>query len=173
MENLDPEQLRLRVYPDPILKEVCTPFSLPLPENIAEIAERMLDIMYDYEGIGLAASQAGLNKRMIVYDLSENGDDPNALINPEIVEFDEEACENEEGCLSFPQLRAKVERSPRIKLKALELNGDEVEIECSELEAIMFQHEIDHLNGITFVERVGEEDKAEVASQLEDLKRRF
>jgi peptide deformylase len=172
MEQIDANQLSLRTYPDPILKEVCTPFSLPLPENIAEVAERMLDIMYDYDGIGLAAPQAGLNKRIIVFDLSGNGDDPNALINPEIIEFDKELKDGEEGCLSFPEIRASVARSSKIKLKALELNGDEIEFECTELEAIMFQHEIDHLNGITFVERVEEEDKSNVAKELERLAKR-
>jgi peptide deformylase len=171
MDEIDPNSLSLRVYPDPILKEVCTPFSTPLPDNIAQIAEHMLDIMYDYEGIGLAAPQAGLNKRIIVYDLSEKGDDPHALINPEIVDFDKNEEEGEEGCLSFPEIRAPVKRWPQIKIKALELNGDEIEFECDELMAIMFQHEIDHLNGISFVERLVDEEKENVSDQLTRLER--
>jgi len=171
MDEIDPNQLSLRIYPDPILKEVCTPFKTPLPDNIAEIAERMLDIMYDHEGIGLAAPQAGLNKRIIVYDLSGDGAEPNALVNPEIIEFDKSSEEGEEGCLSFPDIRAPVDRPKKIKLKALELNGDEIEFECSELAAIMFQHEIDHLNGISFVERLNDHEKENVSSQLTQLEK--
>lgn len=171
MDEIDPNQLELRVYPDPILKEVCTPFQTPLPDNIAEIAEVMLDIMYDYDGIGLAAPQAGLNKRIIVYDLSGDGDKPNALVNPEIIEFDKDIKDGEEGCLSFPEIRAPVSRSQTIKIKALELNGDEIEFECGELAAIMFQHEIDHLNGISFVDRVEDKEKENISSQLFELEK--
>ena len=162
------DDMFLRIYPDPILKKRAGPFSLPLPKNIHAIGEKMVEIMYEEFGIGLAGPQAGISKRIIVYDLSEERDDPHILINPEIVAA-EGRCENEEGCLSFPEIRGMVVRSEKVKVRGLDTSGQSVEIEADELMAAMFQHEIDHLDGITFVDRLSPSGKMQIRHELKDL----
>ncbi|MBF0196268.1 MAG: peptide deformylase [Planctomycetes bacterium] len=163
------DDIYLRVYPDPILAKKSQAIEDPCDENILPSAERMLDIMYDHDGIGLAGPQAGIPFRVIVYDLSEGRDQPQVLINPEIVEFSKNKCSEEEGCLSFPEVRSSVERSAQVVVKGFEPNGDEIQIEADELMAAMFQHEIDHLDGISFVDRLGTTGKMRIRKALKDL----
>lgn len=167
------EDLYLRIYPDPILKKKALPFQQPLPENIQTIGERMLEIMYESNGIGLAGPQAGISKRIIVYDLSENRDEPHILINPEIVSTEGGKVDSEEGCLSFPDINGFVKRDPSISVKGLLPDGSETNIQASELMAAMFQHEIDHLDGITFVDRLSPTGKIKVKKQLKSLESEF
>lgn len=167
--SIDPKDLSLRIYPDPILKTESTPFELPLPDNIEDIAERMLEIMYDHDGIGLAANQAGFTKRMIVYDLGGEEEDPHALINPVIIKEDKKKVCGEEGCLSFPEIRAEVMRADSITIEGYDIRGEKVSFECNELLAVMFQHEIDHLNGINFVDRLQPTELMQVKHMLKEL----
>lgn len=171
-QTIDLDDMGLRVYPDPILKKPAEPFSLPLPDNIEAAAERMMEIMYDYQGIGLAGPQAGLSLRIIVFDLSEERDQATALINPEIISTSKEKVKEEEGCLSFPEIHGYVIRHESVKVKGLNLKGEEVELEGSGLMAAMFQHEIDHLNGVTFVDRLGATGKMKVRKMLQALEGR-
>jgi peptide deformylase len=168
-QNIDIQDMGLRVYPDPILKTKAEEFSLPLPENIVEAGERMAEIMYDYQGIGLAGPQAGLSLRMIVFDLSEERDQPTVLINPEIISTSKEKVKEEEGCLSFPEIHGYVIRHESVKVKGYNTAGEEVQLEGSGLMAAMFQHEIDHLNGVTFVDRLGPTGKMKVRKMLQAL----
>ncbi len=165
---IDVEKMNLRVYPDPILKKIAQAFGLPLPQEIHQVAAKMLEIMYEENGIGLAGPQAGLSWRIIVFDLSEDRDLAGVMLNPEIIRG-EGKCEGEEGCLSFPGIRGDVKRYEKVWVKGLNLAGDVVEVEADDLEATMFQHEIDHLNGVTFVDRLSPTGKMQVKADLKDL----
>jgi peptide deformylase len=143
-------------FPDPRLKKVSEPIS-EVTDEIRELARDLCDVMYDEPGIGLAAPQVGEAIRMIVVDTEwteEDGErNPLILINPEIVEREGKITWTE-GCLSVPDFTADVERAARVKLKALDLDLNAVEIEAEELQAVCFQHEIDHLDGILFIDRI-------------------
>ena len=171
--SIDPDQLELHTYPEPILKQKAEAFELPLPDNMQEVGEKMLEIMYDFNGIGLAGPQAGLSKRIIVFDLTETQDDPNILINPEIVTSSKEKATNEEGCLSFPEIHGAVSRNCEVTVKGYNPKGEEVSFEADGLMSAMFQHEIDHLDGITFVDRLGATSKMRVRKQLTNLEEHY
>lgn len=171
--SIDLDQLELHTYPAEILKQKAEPFELPLPDNIQEVGERMLEIMYDFNGIGLAGPQAGLSKRIIVFDLSESGDEAQILINPEIVVASKDKVNGEEGCLSFPEIHGMVMRHAEVEVKGLNTKGKEVSFKADELMAAMFQHEIDHLDGITFVDRLGATGKMRVKKQLVNLEENY
>lgn len=141
-------------YPDPILQrptEKITDFD----EELRTLAGDMFDSMYKAQGIGLAAPQIGLSKRITVIDLSnkENPDDKIVLVNPEIVHKEGRQVA-EEGCLSLPDVREKVSRAAKVKVRAQNLQGEWFEMEGTELLARAFQHEIDHLDGILFLWRL-------------------
>lgn len=141
-------------YPDPILQrstEKITEFN----DELRQLADDMFESMYKAAGIGLAAPQIGLSKRITVIDLSnkENPADKIILINPEIVEREGRQYA-EEGCLSLPDIREKVSRAAKVKVRAQDLQGEWFELEGTELLARAFQHEIDHLDGILFLWRL-------------------
>lgn len=150
----------LLLFPDPRLKQVSTPVK-EITDEIRELASEMLEIMYDEPGVGLAAPQIGQFIRMVVVDTDwtqgEEGEignrNPLVLINPEIV-AEEGKITWEEGCLSVPDFSAEVERSARVTLKALDLQGEEIKYEAEELQAVCFQHELDHLDGVLFIDRI-------------------
>lgn len=171
--SIDLDTLELHTYPAEILKQKATPFELPLPDNIKEVGERMLEIMYDFNGIGLAGPQAGLGKRVIVFDLSDTRDEPHVLINPVLTEVSKDKVNGEEGCLSFPEINGMVMRHLDVKVTGLNPKGEEVSYEGSELMAAMFQHEIDHLDGIAFVDRLGATGKMRIKKQLQNLEENF
>ncbi len=125
--------------------------------TLVRLVEDMLETMYDEPGLGLAAPQVGVRKRLFVYDLLA-GEDPRALINPEIVESDGE-WEFDEGCLSVPGLSWNIVRPKLVHVRGVDLDGNEVNIEADELEARLFQHELDHLNGVLLVEHLDDEQK--------------
>ncbi len=138
------------IYPDPILQrptEKVTEFN----EELRTLAADMFESMYKAIGIGLAAPQIGVSKRVTVIDLSnqKNPEDKLVLVNPEIVHKEGKQLE-EEGCLSLPDIRDKVSRAAKVKVKAQNLEGKWIELEGTELLARAFQHEIDHLDGILF-----------------------
>jgi peptide deformylase len=137
-------------YPDPILQrptEKVTEFD----EELRTLAADMFESMYKAIGIGLAAPQVGVGKRITVIDLSnqKNSKDKIVLVNPEIVHKEGKQVE-EEGCLSLPDIRDKVARAAKVKVRAQDLDGKTIELEGTELLARAFQHEIDHLDGILF-----------------------
>ncbi|HEX3470828.1 MAG TPA: peptide deformylase [Silvibacterium sp.] len=141
-------------YPDPVLErptELVTEFN----EELRTFVEDMFESMYAAKGIGLAAPQVAVSKRLTVIDLSfkEKPQDKIVLINPEII-FREGKQYEEEGCLSLPEIREKVSRAAKVKVRAQDLNGEWFEMDGTELLARAFQHEIDHLDGILFFKRV-------------------
>ena len=141
-------------YPDPVLAKPGAPVTI-FDENLRTIVEEMFESMYAAQGIGLAAPQIGLSQRLTVIDVSFKKD-PEAkivLINPEIILREGEQYE-EEGCLSLPEIREKVKRAAKVKVRAQNVEGEWFEIEGDELLARAFQHEIDHLDGILFIDRL-------------------
>ena len=141
-------------YPDPVLAKKGAAVTEFGPE-LAQFVEDMWASMYAARGIGLAAPQIGVSKRITVIDVSFK-EDPEAklvLINPEIVEREGKQFE-EEGCLSLPEIREKVQRAARVKVRAQDVNGEFFEAEGEELLARAMQHEIDHLDGVLFIDRL-------------------
>ncbi|WP_027414536.1 peptide deformylase [Aneurinibacillus terranovensis] len=134
-------------HPDPVLREKCAPVKKFTP-NIHKLLDDMKETMYDAEGVGLAAPQVGITKRVVVIDA---GDGLVEMINPEILERRDEQF-GPEGCLSIPGLVGDVRRAKWVKAKALDRNGKEFVIEGEDLLARAIQHEIDHLNGVLFID---------------------
>lgn len=139
-------------YPDPRLRTVAKKVDQVTPQ-ITELAEKMLETMYAAPGIGLAATQIDQHIQLLVVDVSEDHSSPYCLINPQIVSKDGSVV-REEGCLSVPDVFAKVTRSETIVVKALDKHGEPFELEADGLLAICIQHEMDHLKGIVFVDHL-------------------
>jgi peptide deformylase len=143
-------------FPDPRLREISKPI-LEIDDEIRELARDMCEVMYDEPGIGLAAPQVGVPVRLIVVDTEWTDQDaerdPLILINPEISEREGSLTWNE-GCLSVPDFEADVERAATVRLVAQDLEGDEVVIDAEGLQAVCFQHEADHLDGVLFIDRI-------------------
>ncbi|MDG2051997.1 MAG: peptide deformylase [Myxococcota bacterium] len=143
-------------FPDPRLKRVSEPIS-EITDAIRDLAQDMCDVMYDEPGIGLAAPQIGEALRLFVIDTEWSEEDgernPQVLINPEIT-HQEGSITWEEGCLSVPDYTADVQRAASVTIRALDLEGQEVIEEAEGLRAVCMQHEIDHLDGILFIDRI-------------------
>ena len=146
---------QLRLYPDEALSQVCeaVPLDRDLPRPILRLARDMAALMYAEEGVGLAAPQRGEHWRVVVWDTSAKGVHLQYLVNPKIVESFGSAL-GEEGCLSFPGLRLKVKRARRVVVEAFDLDRQPLRIEAEGWDAAILQHEIDHLDGKTFLDRV-------------------
>jgi len=135
-------------HPDPILREKAVPVS-KFNANLHKLLDDMADTMYDADGVGLAAPQIGILKRVIVMDC---GDGLIEVVNPEIIDFRGEQFDYPEGCLSIPGLRGDVRRHKWVKLRGQDRNGNVFELEAEDLLARCAQHEIDHLNGVLFID---------------------
>ncbi|MGE4570815.1 MAG: peptide deformylase [Gammaproteobacteria bacterium] len=144
--------LDILCYPDKRLRTVAKPVE-SVDDTIKTQVKNMFETMYDAPGIGLAATQVDFHQRVVVIDVSDERDQPLCLINPEIIEKSGEI-EWEEGCLSVPDYYENIKRANDIKVRALDRNGEELEIQASEMLAVCIQHEIDHLNGILFVDYI-------------------
>jgi peptide deformylase len=146
-------------FPDPRLRLKAAPVSQDeVTPELRQLALDMAQTMYDEPGIGLAATQVGVAKRLIVMDLDWREEDaerhPRLLLNPEIVSREGRTTSEMEGCLSVPDFKSDVERDARVIVRARTLDWEEVEFDATELEAFCFQHEIDHLDGMLFIDRV-------------------
>jgi peptide deformylase len=146
----------IRTYGDPVLKTAAA-LVKDIDGKLVRLANEMLDIMYDAPGIGLAAPQIGIQKQLFVYDV---GDGPQTLINPTIKESSGEWV-YEEGCLSIPNLYVEMLRPKQVLMHGFDLDGNEVEIEADELQARLFQHELDHLHGVLMFDRMTPEQRKE------------
>ena len=150
--------LEVLQFPDPRLREKAEPVRPDeVDDELRELAANMAETMYDEPGIGLAATQVAVAKRLIVMDLgwSEEGErQPRVLLNPEIVEREGSQVSDEEGCLSVPDFNADVQRDARVVVKARTLDWEEVSFDATDLESFCFQHEIDHLDGKLFIDRI-------------------
>jgi peptide deformylase len=143
----------LIILPDPILREVSKPIEA-IGEPVRKLAGDMLETMYDAPGIGLAAIQIGVPLRMLVIDLAKEDEPkaPQVFINPEILSSSDERSVYEEGCLSIPEYYAEVERSASVRVAYLDEHGTKKEVVADGLLATCLQHEIDHLNGVLFID---------------------
>ena len=139
-------------YPDKRLRTIAKPV-LNVDETIQQQVKNMFETMYDAPGIGLAATQVNFHQRIIVIDISDQCNEPICFINPKIIEKSGEI-ECEEGCLSVPEYYENVIRANDIKVQALNQDGEPFEIEASEMLSVCIQHEIDHLDGILFVDHL-------------------
>jgi len=142
--------LEILVYPDERLRKIAKPVE-NVDKRIQQLVSDMTETMYDANGIGLAATQVDVHKQVIVMDLSEERNEPRVLINPKIIERDGEQI-YDEGCLSVPEYYAPVKRAERIKITALDEQGEIYELEAEGLLAVCIQHEMDHLAGKVFVD---------------------
>ncbi|CAH1746473.1 peptide deformylase [Thauera humireducens] len=151
-------------YPDPRLHTRAAPVE-QVDDDIRQLVADMAETMYEAPGIGLAATQVNVHKRVVVIDVTEDKSGLMALINPEILERSgEQVCE--EGCLSVPGIYEKVTRAERVKVRALDENGQSREIEAEGLLAVCIQHEIDHLDGKVFVEYLSSLKLSRIKSKL-------
>ena len=141
-------------FPDPVLQKPAEPVTV-FDDELRKLVDDMFTSMYDAQGIGLAAPQIGISKRLTVIDLSfqKKPEDKIVLINPEVIEIKGKQVE-EEGCLSLPEIRDRVVRAAEVKVRAQDADGKPIEVEGTELLARAIQHEIDHLDGILFIFRL-------------------
>jgi peptide deformylase len=145
---------RIHTYPDPVLRGVAEPVT-DIDEEVRGLIDCMAETMYAAPGIGLAANQIGALKRIVVYDLTsrDKGPDLRVLINPEIV-LAEGDTTYEESCLSVVDYAAEVARSANVKVRGVDRDGEPVDVEAEGLLAICLQHEIDHLNGVLYIDHI-------------------
>ena len=156
-------------YPDERLRKVAQPIA-KVDDSIRAVIDDMFETMYDEQGVGLAATQVDVHQRLFVADCSEDQNEPLVFINPEIIKA-EGHFKNDEGCLSFPGVYAKVERAETITVKALDKNGEEFSMNAEGLLAICIQHEIDHLNGKLFVDYLSPLKRERIRKKLEKEQR--
>ncbi len=153
----------VRVYGDPVLKQVAHEVD-QVDGSLVRLVDDMVETMYDSEGAGLAATQVGIQKRLFVYDV---GDGPAAIINPTIVESTGEWY-HDEGCLSIPDLRLGIVRPAAVHIRGYDLDGEEVSVEADDFLGRVFQHEVDHLDGVLMVERLDEDMRKQALRVLRD-----
>ena len=162
-------KLQILHYPDPRLRERARPVER-VDDEIRRLADDMLETMYEAPGIGLAATQVGVPKRVIVIDISDDKSSPLVLINPEILSR-EGVEEMEEGCLSVPGVYERVRRAERVRVRALDREGKAVEFDADGLLAVCIQHEVDHLDGKLFVDYLSELKRSRIRKRLEKQRR--
>lgn len=162
-------KLEILHFPDPRLRNRAEPVA-EVNDTVRQLVDDMFETMYDAPGIGLAATQVNVARRVIVLDVSENKSEPLCFINPDIVSKDGVE-EMEEGCLSVPGIYESVSRAERIRVKALDRDGGEFELDADGLLAVCIQHEIDHLEGKLFVDYLSEMKRQRIRKKLEKLRR--
>lgn len=155
--------LPIRIYPDPVLREPAGEVA-DVDASVRKLIRDMRETMHAAPGIGLAAPQVGVQRRVLVYELEEEF---RALVNPQILSREGEDTDDE-GCLSIPGLTYPVTRAERIRVRGLDEDGAEVFVEASELEARVIQHEVDHLDGVLFIDRLAPELRREALRTLRE-----
>jgi peptide deformylase len=156
---------QIRQYPEPVLREPATPVS-EFSDDLRALVERMVRLMDDANGVGLAGNQVGLLRRVLVYHPDREDSEARALVNPEIVERSDETLSDEEGCLSLGPLRVPVERNLEVSVRAQDEHGEPVRVDAEGLEARVLQHEIDHLDGVLIIDRTTPEARREALAAL-------
>ncbi|MFY8217133.1 MAG: peptide deformylase [Chthoniobacterales bacterium] len=162
--------LTILTYPDPRLHTVAKPVAV-VDERIRQLIADMTETMYDSKGIGLAATQVDVHERVIVIDVSEEHNQPRALINP-VIEPLSRPESGTEGCLSFPGLSSEIERPAEVRVKTMLLDGSTLEFEAGGLLARAVQHEHDHLHGVLFIDRMAESSRQKLAPALDKMLKR-
>ncbi len=164
--------MKILKFPDPFLFKVVDEVTL-FDEQLTKEANEMVELMYQAKGIGLAANQVGLNKRIFVMQSDKaNSATPYFFVNPKIINLSEKKEISEEGCLSFPKLYAGVARNKEVTVSWQDLNGEAKKKTFSGLEAVCVQHEIDHLNGVVFVSHLSPVKKGMALTKFQKLQSR-
>jgi peptide deformylase len=162
-------KLTILEFPDPRLRKKAAPVEV-VDDALRALIDDMFETMYEAPGIGLAATQVDVHKRLLIADVSSDKSEPHVLINPQILEKDGQAF-SEEGCLSVPGYYEEVERAEHIRVTFLNRDGDEVEMEAEGLLAVCIQHEMDHLEGKLFVDYLSEAKRQRIRKRLEKERR--
>lgn len=157
-------------FPDPRLRTVAKPVE-QVDDALRKLVDDMIETMYDAQGIGLAATQVDVHLRVLVIDVSEQRDQPQVFINPQVTPLTDELAPYEEGCLSVPGFYEKVERPARVRINALGRDGEPFEIVTDGLLATCIQHELDHLNGKLFVDYVSRLKRDRIKKKLQKVQR--
>ncbi len=161
----------LRTYGDPVLRKKSLPVA-DFNDDIRAFIKELKADLYEYDGVGLASSQIGRNVRIFVIDTSGGESDPLVFVNPELFDLSEEKVENEEGCLSIPDISLKVWRHATVSVRALDEKGNPFTIEnANDLLARALQHETDHLDGILFVDRISPLQRKLIDGKLKKMAR--
>jgi len=153
-------------FPDPRLRKKAEPVE-HVDDALRQVLDDMVETMYHAEGIGLAATQVNVHQRMLVIDISEDRASPMVFINPEITVIDPEPLGHEEGCLSVPGYYELVTRPRKVRVNALDKQGDPFELVAEGILAVCIQHEVDHLNGKLFVDYISSLKRERIRSKLE------
>jgi peptide deformylase len=154
---------QIRQYGDPALRMQANEVS-EFDDDLRRLVERMIALMHDAQGVGLAATQVGVLRRLFVFEPDEDG--PRAIVNPVVVERADETASDEEGCLSLQGVRVPVERSTRVVLEGKDPNGEELRVELDEYGSRVVQHELDHLDGVLIIDRTGDEQRKDALGTL-------
>lgn len=167
--------MEILIYPDPRLRRPCEPVEA-FDEELAATAREMFEVMYRTKGVGLAAPQVGLSKRLLVYNSEGDPKQPEleqVLCNPRIVRKSRDKELGEEGCLSFPGIFGSVERPVFVAVEATDLRGNPVTLELKDWDARIFLHELDHLEGVLFTDRMTPASKTRIAGKLKELESEY
>ncbi len=162
-------RLTILEYPDPRLRTIAQPVDV-VDDDLRTLIDDMLETMYASNGVGLAATQVNVHRRLLVADVSEERDQPRVFVNPEVIGR-EEVGVSQEGCLSVPGIYEDVQRAQRVRVRALGRDGQAFELEAEGLLAVCIQHEIDHLDGKLFVDYLSELKRQRIRKKLEKEKR--
>jgi peptide deformylase len=165
------EELQIILYPDPRLKRVSKPVE-KFDEKLGTLARRMFELMRESKGVGLAAAQVAQNVRLFVSNHTGNPEDDRVYVNPELFDADGEET-GEEGCLSIPELRVQIERSKNVRIRAQNIEGKTFEQTESGYLPRIWQHELDHLNGVLLTDRMGPSAAMENRKLLKDMEDKF
>ena len=158
--------LNILEFPDPRLRTIAKPVAV-VDDALRQLIDDMFETMYAAPGIGLAATQVNVHKRVVVMDLSEEKNEPRVFINPEIESLTEEVDQYQEGCLSVPGFYENVDRPQKVRIKALDRDGQPYELIAEGLLAVCIQHECDHLNGKLFVDYLSTLKRDRIKKKLE------
>ncbi|SDK43481.1 peptide deformylase [Microbulbifer yueqingensis] len=164
-------KLEILEFPDPRLRQEAQPVE-SVNDELRSLIDDMFETMYEAPGVGLAATQVNVHQRIVVIDVSEDQSEPLVFINPEVEVLDEEIHQYDEGCLSVPGFYETVERPRRVRVKALDREGEAFAMEAEGLLAVCIQHELDHLNGKLFVDYISPLKRNRIRSKLEKAQRK-
>lgn len=162
--------LEILEFPDPRLRTIAKPVDT-VDDSIRELIDNMFETMYAAPGIGLAATQVNVHRRIVVMDISEDQSEPRVFINPEVTVLGEDEAPYDEGCLSVPGFYESVDRPTQIRVEALDRDGQPFTLEPDGLLAVCIQHELDHLNGKLFVDYLSQIKRQRIRKKLEKLHR--
>jgi peptide deformylase len=162
--------LNILEFPDPRLRTIAKPVKV-VDDEVRQLVDDMFETMYDAPGIGLAATQVNVHKRVVVMDLSEDRSEPRVFINPQFEALTDEMDQYQEGCLSVPGFYENVDRPQQVRIKALDRDGQPYELVAEGLLAVCIQHECDHLNGKLFVDYLSNLKRDRIKKKLEKLHR--